>query len=478
MFSMNDRVVLNPAYLMKNDVDRVALLNRVVPHASYVLISPSEAILFALMDGFRSIREVGRVWAELTGRTEDAGVEEVLSMANAYRQKSWKTREILIPADAVSLRDLKGYSFEKFIIAKDKVNLTERRLRKPHHVTYLPTMFCPHKCVYCYAKVSRTIEENLLSLGRLEAIFKEFSDLEFEFVRICGGEALLHPRIFDILGLLNRFGMTASIPTKMGISVEQARKLRDLGIQLELSVDSADASMLDRMIGVKNHHRSIFRSLEATREAGISVVVNCVVIPENVPHLGGLIDFLGGLGHVRRLSLTPYGRSMGCHSDSLFISDRDAAEIGEAVELRRARYPTMEIVAVDIGHEVPSEPASHQEAWEYRGYCTGNRDGFVLLPDGKVTVCEELYDHPAFLIGDLSRQSVMEMWNSKEAWSLIYPDQGAVPDGPCRTCGTFRECNSVRGRCWRDIVKVYGGDKPHYPDLKCPKAPATSNRLR
>lgn len=72
--------------------------------------------------------------------------------------------------------------------------------------------------------------------------------------------------------------------------------------------------------------------------------------------------------------------------------------------------------------------------------------------------------------------AVMEMWNSPQALALLYPDQLAVGDGPCATCDDFVECNAVRGRCWRDVIKSYGLDKSHYPDPRCPKA-AVGNRI-
>jgi radical SAM protein with 4Fe4S-binding SPASM domain len=114
--------------------------------------------------------------------------------------------------------------------------------------------------------------------------------------------------------------------------------------------------------------------------------------------------------------------------------------------------------------------------WKGRAFCTGNRHGFVLLPDGRVTACEELYDHPSFIMGDLKRQSVMEMWSSAQALALLHPDQSAVPEGPCATCDAFDECNSFKGRCWRDVLKTYGFDKPYFPDPRCPAAPV-GNRL-
>ena len=41
-----------------------------------------------------------------------------------------------------------------------------------------------------------------------------------------------------------------------------------------------------------------------------------------------------------------------------------------------------------------------------------------VLPDGKVSACEQLYWHPQFIIGDLKKQSIEEIWNSPKAWEL------------------------------------------------------------
>ena len=68
---------------------------------------------------------------------------------------------------------------------------------------------------------------------------------------------------------------------------------------------------------------------------------------------------------------------------------------------RTSLYPHMKVVMdLSTGPELP--PTMEDIAEDERR--------FVILPDGRVTVCEERYDHPAFLIGDLRRESVEEMW--------------------------------------------------------------------
>jgi radical SAM protein with 4Fe4S-binding SPASM domain len=271
--------------------------------------------------------------------------------------------------------------------------------------------------------------------------------------------------------------MTVDVPTKLGLNYEQALRLKDLGVPIvQVSLDSTDPAILERMVGVKNYHLRIFKVLDDLRRAGMKVRVNAVLTPINLATIGALLDYLGGLGNVVWVSLTPYGRSLFCHSDELFVSREEIDAARLEIDSRRALYPHMHVGVT--GGLAPPPPTAEEEIlqWEGRAFCTANRHGFVILPDGRVTVCEELYDHPAFIIGDLKRQSVMEVWSSPEALALLHPDQSAVPEGPCQSCADFDRCNSYKGRCWRDVLKSYGWDKPYYPDPRCPWAPE-GNRL-
>jgi radical SAM protein with 4Fe4S-binding SPASM domain len=241
---------------------------------------------------------------------------------------------------------------------------------------------------------------------------------------------------------------------------------------VQVSLDSADPEIVDRMVGLQGYHARVFRVLENLRLAGLRVRVNAVLTPLNISTVGDLIVFLGELGNVARLSLATYGRSMFCHSDELFINSAELARVNDAVQLHAPRYPHMKVgVSGGVPDQAPLSFEEKAKLFSERGLCTANRHGFLILPDGRVTVCEQLYDHPSFLIGDLRRQSVMEIWNSPEALALLHPDQSAVPDGPCKECSVFAQCNFSPGRCWRDVLKTYGQDKPHYPDPRCPWAP-------
>jgi len=315
-------------------------------------------------------------------------------------------------------------------------------------------------------------------MERLREVFGELAGLGVEAIQLSGGDPMVHPGILEIMQIARNFGMAIELPTKLGLSREQASRLIDMGIkEIQISLDSSDSRTLDYMVGVAGYHKKVFQCLDALRQAGMRVRINCVLTSHNLPQIGDLLDYLGSFSNIFRVTLSPYARSMRRHRDTNFISEEDLLQVQTEVDKRTASFPHMQMKVGGIAAGLPASSKERNSAWEARAQCSGNRDGFVILPNGQVTVCEGLYDHPSFLIGNLATQSVMEMWESPRAKALIYPDQTAVPDGPCRTCGTFVQCHSQRGRCWRDVVKAYGWDKPHYPDPRCPLAPQGALRL-
>lgn len=63
-----------------------------------------------------------------------------------------------------------------------------------------------------------------------------------------------------------------------------------------------------------------------------------------------------------------------------------------------------------------------------RSVCAGNYLQLFILPDGNVTICEELYWHPKFIVGNILEQSLNEIWNSKAALNLYYLKQSDISE--------------------------------------------------
>lgn len=121
----------------------------------------------------------------------------------------------------------------------------------------------------------------------------------------------------------------------------------------------------------------------------------------------------------------------------------------------------------------PDIAVCNEDRFKERAVCSANLDGIIILPDGKVTICEELYWHSSFVIGDLTKQSIMEVWNSDKATGLWNIGKEEMPEySACRNCEDIHRCRQGQGVCWKMVLQAYGMDKEFMPDPRCPMAPA------
>jgi radical SAM protein with 4Fe4S-binding SPASM domain len=113
-----------------------------------------------------------------------------------------------------------------------------------------------------------------------------------------------------------------------------------------------------------------------------------------------------------------------------------------------------------------------------RSLCSGNVVSLFVLPEGQVTICEELYWSPKFILGDVTKQSLMEIWNSENANKLSNLSQSDFrPRSACKYCPDFSICHSTLGVCWKFIYLAYGTEYWDLPDPRCPLAPPPVNEF-
>lgn len=106
-------------------------------------------------------------------------------------------------------------------------------------------------------------------------------------------------------------------------------------------------------------------------------------------------------------------------------------------------------------------------------------EGILEIPlvNVKVTICEELYDHPQFIIGDLTKQSLGEVWHSKKAHDLYNCREIKNSSTVCGLCNDIETCRTGAGVCWKMVLMAYGNDSWNFPDPRCPKAPFPAREM-
>lgn len=83
-----------------------------------------------------------------------------------------------------------------------------------------------------------------------------------------------------------------------------------------------------------------------------------------------------------------------------------------------------------------------------------------ILPDGNVTICEELYWNPHFVIGNVNEHGIEQIWKSEKALALYNIKQDEHPkESSCNSCMIYNKCRIPKQICYRDIIRKYGEEK-------------------
>lgn len=215
-------------------------------------------------------------------------------------------------------------------------------------------------------------------------------------------------------------------------------------------------------------------------EYNISFQVTTVLTKYNdsIESLAEIFNFLKKLKNVSRWEIRIAFKSLYSKKD--FDSIKISKSIIDSIDqwIRGIRETAMLNILWspnDMNKYFKSENGSN----EFLGSrCSANLSHMVILPDGKVTICEQLYWDPRFIIGDISKQTIEEIWNSPRALKLAFPQRSDFRDqSVCKTCDIFDKCFSFPNKCFADILKGYGKENWDYPDPRCKKAPKFKHDL-
>lgn len=488
---INLKYVVNPAYKFKADYLNVIITNNnpgrydAGRHRDDITSSfawrthPDLAYLFSHFDGSRTLSETAALFAEREGMEKERFLESVYPcIGNSdpilipADDRHWVSipKNFLIPNPGGLVRDNLLQGIDLPFIRKN-YDLAEVRLRVPNSMTLMLNTDCTADCVYCYA--DRPQIPQPLPFKRIQELLRQTYDLGMPDVDVDGGEFFLYKDWRRLLETMRQYDYVPNISTKHPLSEEIVNDLTRLGIHhIQLSIDSVDNAEIRQMLQVDDAYLGkVLQGLRLLDEAGFDITVKPVITRYNDSEksLNATIDTLTSFDNVKWIDFTPANFSQ--FRQPIYYSSR--AQLDRLKTIVEQRNKTCKSALAFAGYEEPQTPAQRQENWERRPMCTGNVQGFFVLPDGKVTLCEQLYWHPFFILGNLTRQSIMEMWNSEKALSLWNISRGEIRGtSPCRLCFHFEECRRGLGNCWRRAVAAYGAGNYDFPAPDCPKAPS------
>lgn len=373
---------------------------------------------------------------------------------------------------------LHNYKPEQFIYSNPDIRIS--RLESPSDIICNVTLRCHTSCFYCYADRKGNGNKSM-PIELLEKIIDEAKRIGVYRFQLMGGEVLLYKDWERALRKLAKCGYQPHMSTKLPLTEEHIAIYKELNFNspIQISLDTLIKEHLYDILNVKDpYYDQIIHAFDLLEKYQIKYIVNTVINHRNasLEDIKSLVDFLHGRKYLVKWGMNSAKCSMyiGVPYDTYKAPKDKVIEIEQYIlDLKRQNYFDFEVLEPSPTRDVNSYTREEKERiWKKRNLCSGNLNALYILPDGKVTICEELYWHPRFILGDLHAQTLEEIWNSPKAKDLFFIKQSDIQDAsPCKTCEDFVDCKEFLHVCWRNVVLAYGKENWDFPGIFCPKAP-------
>lgn len=478
----HNKYILNPEYFLKVDTNRIILAStRESLISTWTYIHPALAVMLSYFTGEFSLNETIKKISE-SSIIKESKILKLITPFIENDKQLWieydKTNfcfppNILIKNNANSIRrDLKQETY----LLPPPYDFETLRFSIPMGLLLVLNMKCKTDCIYCYA--DRTTPYLPLSVNKILDLIHEAHTMGINSIDISGGDLFTYLNWDILLKTLYDKGYEPYISTKIPLSIKEIEKLYNTGCRkIQISLDTLNPQLLKDTLKVPlDYCDKMKKTIGQLDKKGFSIVIKSVFTKSTctLENFKQLTEFFSSIPHLHQYIYTSVGYSQYKSVEAFNNFKPSMEQIIDLIEY----FDTLQRDQIhyklrpDVGGVSDGIECHNAKIFNNRAICTGNICNIVILPDGKVTLCEELYWNPNFIIGDITKNSLKDIWHSEKAYSLWKLDQNLFPnESACHSCLDFQACRYHKGVCWKLLLAAYGKENWLYPDYRCPKAP-------
>ena len=315
------------------------------------------------------------------------------------------------------------------------------------------TLQCNERCFHCGSSCTPQKPEDQLSLAEYKAILDQVKeDFDISRLQLCitGGEPLLRPDFFDILGYAHelgyRWGMTSNATL---ITPQVARRLAETGMEtISVSIDGLRETH-DLLRGTPGGYDAAMRGIQNLIDLGAfhAIQVTTVINHENIGELDALFTVMDGLDidSWRVINLEPIGRALQW-ADRM-LTDEDYKRLFSFIREKRLEgYP------VEYGCSHYLGPAWERELRPWYWLCNAGIYTASIMANGDIGACLDIERRPETIQGNIRRSRFKDVWDNR--FELFRRD---LCEGSefCRGCDHAGHCRGDAHHSWD-----YDNNKP------------------
>ncbi|HAM36221.1 MAG TPA: hypothetical protein DEB40_12800 [Elusimicrobia bacterium] len=272
-------------------------------------------------------------------------------------------------------------------------------LKAPLYVAWQLTNECSLACLHCIEESGpgKAFPDEL-SRDECLRLADQILEAEVPYVALSGGEPLLHPHVFDILGRFQGHGVGLKLETNgQHLDRRTCGRLAELEVKsVQVSLDATGEEALRKLRPGASLGKTL-DGIRGLRQAGVGVELNFAPTRFNVSGIAQVVDLAWELGasafYTGRLMHT--GHAVRFWS-RLAPSEAQYQKFFSALKAKARQYEgRMRVCYHELGIvEELRYRLAHPAAL------------FIVLPNGRVKLVNAL----PFVCGDLRRQTLGEVW--------------------------------------------------------------------
>ena len=165
-------------------------------------------------------------------------------------------------------------------------------LRKPV-VVWDITRRCNLSCIHCYSDSNAKYYKGELTLQECIDVIDDLSDCKVPALMFTGGEPMMHPHFFDLIGYASARDLRVTVSTNgTRINSSAASKLRDFGVSyVEISLDGV-GECHDEFCGRPGAFRKVVEAFRHCREAGQKVGLRLTLTRQTASQISEVLRFI------------------------------------------------------------------------------------------------------------------------------------------------------------------------------------------
>lgn len=348
-----------------------------------------------------------------------------------------------------------------------------RFMSAPLYADISVTDRCNLSCAYCYANATIQNSSNM-DVALFEKISAELEMCGVHYLRIAGGEPLMHPKISDILNIAGQRKLLTSMSTNATlIDAAMADLIHRSGINwVVVSLDGADEKVNNLTRGC---YDQVISGIEYLIRANVHTKIAAVITSANYMHYKEIIKLAENLhvASVGFLMLSSVGRAMD-HISELQMNALHLKEFILGINEYKEKNKNGIQVNVVFPHEsdIPwqlsaylSDDAisrnwlsvTHQKVERFVG-CMAGVSTCAITSEGRLFGCEQMFEFDELCAGSLATDAFQKLWSDSPIFHQLRNIQIDDLDERCMHC-IYKRCGGgCRAAAFSQTGKINGFD--------------------